>query len=253
MLSHVTGLQRVSFFAHPERLLAPTQVDELCALLCRRLDGEPIAYITGNKEFWSLALSVEHGVLVPRPDTELLVEKALSLYAHLPSGCIVELGTGSGAIALALAQEIEDQTIVAVERSTQALHVAAKNIKSFGLNRVQLIQASWLDALQSQSAAMIISNPPYLAADDEHLPSLKHEPHSALVSGITGLEDLEAIIKESLRVCKPGGVLLLEHGYQQGHDVRSLLTNYNYQSVQTDRDLAGHERVSYGYLALRHY
>lgn len=248
MLSHATGFSRVSFFAHPEKLLSPEQEAQLSTLLSRRLDGEPIAYITGNKEFWSLSLDVEPGVLVPRPDTEILVEKALSLYAQLPEGCIIELGTGSGAISLALAQEIDDQPIVAVERSVQALRVAANNITRFGMERVLLIQSSWLDALQSQSAAMIISNPPYLAADDEHLPSLKHEPHNALVSGSTGLEDLRSIIKESRRVCKPGAVLLLEHGYQQGHDVRSLLTNYNYQHVQTDRDLAGHERISYGYL-----
>ena len=183
----------------------------------------------------------------PRPDTEILVEKALDLHAHLPAGCIIELGTGTGAIALALAQEISDRSIIAVERNELALTVAAKNIERYGLARVQLVQASWLDALQSQSAGMIISNPPYLAADDEHLPSLKHEPHNALVSGSTGLEDLEAIIKASCRVCKPGGALLLEHGYQQGCDVRSLLTNYNYQQVQTDRDLAGHERISYGF------
>ena len=185
--------------------------------------------------------------MVPRPDTEILVEKALNLYSSLPSGHIIELGTGSGAIAIALAQEIEDRAIVAVERNDQALRIAAKNTEKFGMGRVQLMQASWLDALQTHSASMVISNPPYLAADDEHLPSLTHEPHNALVSGKTGLEDLEAIIKESCRVCKPGGALLLEHGYQQGHDVRTLLTNYNYQHVQTDRDLAGHERVSYGY------
>lgn len=211
------------------------------------MTGEPIAYIVGSKEFWSLPLRVEQGVLVPRPDTELLVEKALILHPQLPSGHIVELGTGSGAIALALAQEIEDRAIIAVEQNEQALRIAAINIKQFGLERVQLVQACWLDAFQAHCASMVISNPPYLAADDKHLPSLKHEPHNALVSGKTGLEDLEAIIKESCRVCKPGGVLLLEHGYQQGHDVRTLLTNYNYQHVQTDRDLAGHERISCGY------
>jgi len=192
-------------------------------------------------------LQVEPGVLVPRPDTEILVEKALAMYPQLPEGFIIELGTGSGAISVALAQELHNQTIVAVERNNLALRVAAKNIARFGRNSVLLMRASWLDALESQSASMIISNPPYLAADDEHLPSLKHEPHNALVSGSTGLEDLETIINESLRVCKPGGLLLLEHGYEQGAAVRSLLTNYNYQNVQTDRDLAGHERVSYGF------
>jgi release factor glutamine methyltransferase len=175
------------------------------------------------------------------------VEKALSVYSELPEGCIVELGTGSGAIALALAQEIDDQTIVAVEYNVQALRVAERNIKALGRDRVSLIHASWLDAIQSKSASMIVSNPPYLAEDDKHLPSLKHEPHNALVSGKTGLEDLETIIKHGYRVCKPGGVLLLEHGYQQGHDVRTLLTDYNYQHVQTACDLADHERVSYGY------
>lgn len=243
-------MQRVSFFAHPERVLTAAQTVKLTELLNRRLDGEPIAYITGNKEFWSLELTVGPGVLVPRPDTELLVEIALSLHPKLPAGCIIELGTGSGAVALALAQEIKNQTIIAIERNAPALHVAAQNIRDFGMERVRLIQASWLDALQSDSAAMIVSNPPYLATDDEHLPSLKYEPHNALVSGYTGLEDLEAIIKQSCRVCKPGGVVLLEHGYQQGHDVRSLLSSYNYHSIQTDHDLAGHERVSYGYFGL---
>ena len=243
----MTGYSRVSFFAHPERTLTTEQETRLSELLAKRIDGEPIAYLTGEKEFWSLTLKVAPGVLVPRPDTETLVEKALSLQSELPDGYLIELGTGSGAIALALAQEIANRPIVAVERNDIALHVAAKNIKQFGSERVHLIQASWLDALQTHSAAMIVSNPPYLAADDEHLPSLTHEPHNALVSGQTGLEDLEAIIKHSCRVCIPGGALLLEHGYQQGQDVRSLLTHYNYQQVQTDRDLAGHERVSYGY------
>lgn len=250
LLSHVTGLQRVAFFAHPEKILTTEQLSHLTGLLDRRLKGEPIAYITGSKEFWSLPLHVEPGVLVPRPDTELLVEKALNLYQQLPAGCIVELGTGSGAIALALAQEIDSRTILAVEHSTKALQVAARNIASLGRNRVLLTQASWLDAVQSHTAAMIISNPPYLAASDHHLPSLQHEPHTALVSGDTGLEDLERIIEQSRRVCKPGGVLLLEHGYQQGEDVRALLTRYHYQHVQTDRDLAGHERISYGFIGL---
>lgn len=226
------------------------QTAQLSALLDRRLNGEPLAYITGKKEFWSIALDVEPGVLVPRPDTELLVEIALRLYSQLPGGCIVELGTGSGAIALALAQELAKQTIVAVERNTLALRVAAKNIAIFGQNRVQLVQANWLDSLQSRSAAIIVSNPPYLATDDEHLPSLQHEPLNALVSGDTGLEDIETIIKDSCRVGKPGGVLLLEHGYQQGRAVRSLLSRYNYLSISTECDLAGLERVSYGYLPL---
>ena len=210
------------------------------------MSGEPIAYLTGAKEFWSLPLEVASGVLVPRPDTETLVEKALALEAQLPKGCIIELGTGSGAIALALAQEMPDRLIVAVERHTEALAVAAKNIQRLGYGRVHLHQGSWLDAVQSHSAALIISNPPYLAADDKHLPSLTHEPYTALVSGPSGLEDFEHIIEASLRVGVDGAHLLLEHGYQQGADVRSLFASYNYHSVDTDRDLANHERISYG-------
>ncbi len=210
------------------------------------MSGEPIAYLTGAKEFWSLPLEVAPGVLVPRPDTETLVEKALALEAQLPKGCIIELGTGSGAIALALAQEMPDRLIVAVERHPEALAVAANNIQRLGHGRVHLHQGSWLDAVQSHSAALIISNPPYLATDDEHLPSLSHEPYTALVSGPSGLEDFEHIIEASLRVGVDGAHLLLEHGYQQGADVRSLFASYNYQSIDTDRDLANHERISYG-------
>ena len=238
----------MSFFAHPEKPLPEEHIKQLNELLERRINGEPIAYITGTKEFWSLPLSVAPGVLVPRPDTETLVDTALALFPQLPSGHIVELGTGSGAIALALAQELGNQNIIAVERNNLALGIAAANIQRHGMGCVQLIQSSWLDALEENSACMVISNPPYLASDDEHLPSLTHEPYNALVSGKTGLEDLEAIIEDTCRVGKSGAVLLLEHGYEQGAAVRTLLSNYNYQKIQTDRDLPGHERVSYGYL-----
>lgn len=247
MLEFVSGYNRSVLFAYPERSLSAAQQQQLNALLARRCEGEPIAYITGTREFWSLPLSVVPGVLVPRPDTEILVEKALALEPSAPDGLIIELGTGSGAIALAMAQELPHRTIIAVEKHTEALLVAAANISRFGHGRVCLLQANWLDALTDNCAAMILANPPYLAANDAHLPSLQHEPITALVSGHTGLEDLETIVDTSQRVAKEGCVLLLEHGFDQAESVRSLFTAYNYQNVDTERDLAGHERVSYGY------
>lgn len=208
-----------------------------------------MAYILGQREFWSLPLTLAAGALIPRPDSELLVELALEYLPSLPSGDIIELGTGSGAIALALAQEVTDRPITAVERHAAALQIAHENIQTFGQGRVQLIQANWLDSTASNSAALILANPPYLASDDPHLPSLQFEPHSALVSGASGLEDIEHIIKASCRVGKPGSLLLLEHGEQQGSSVRSLLDSYNFERTKSCRDLAGHERVSLGFRA----
>ncbi len=247
LASHVTGRSRASLFAFPEAELTAEQSDTLQQLLQRRCQGEPLAYITGQREFWSLPLSLAAGALIPRPDTELLVDLALQHLPGLPPGDIFEPGTGSGAIALALAQEITDRPIVAIERHSAALQVAHDNIRQFGQGRVQLIQANWLDCIATESAAMIVSNPPYLASDDPHLPTLQYEPHTALVSGTSGLEDIELIIEASCRVGKPGCLLLLEHGNEQGSSVRSLLENYNFEQIQTCRDLSGHERVSLGY------
>lgn len=175
------------------------------------------------------------------------MEQALLRLPDLPEGDIVELGTGSGAIAVALAQEISDRHIVAVERHTAAIKVAQDNIGRFGKGRVQLVQGSWLDSMADNCAALIISNPPYLASNDPHLPTLHYEPQTALVSGVNGLEDLEQIISAARRVGCKGSLLLLEHGNEQGGAVRSLLDNYNFSRIQTERDLAGHERVSSGY------
>ncbi len=206
-----------------------------------------MAYIIGEREFWSLPLTLEAGALIPRPDTELLVELALEKLAGLPDGDIIELGTGSGAIALALAQEPGDRPIIAIERHDAALQIAKNNVRQFGHGRVQLVQGSWLDSIAPASAALIISNPPYLASDDPHLPSLQYEPRTALVSGTTGLEDFEQIVEASCRVGKPGSLLLLEHGQDQGASVRAILEHHGFDRIHTHRDLAGHERVSLAY------
>jgi len=245
LMGHVTGFSRARLFAFPETELCTEHGDALELLLGKRLSGTPLAYLTNQREFWSLPLVVTPDVLIPRPDTEVLVEKVLELEPDAPAGCIIELGTGSGAIALALAQELPQRTIIAVEKHSAALAIAHLNVRRFGLGRVQLVQGNWLDAVAPGSAAMIIANPPYLAADDEHLPHLACEPQSALVSGATGLEDLEHIIEATGGSGVNQCVLLLEHGYQQAAAVQSLMSNYNYSGISTEQDLAGLDRITY--------
>ena len=245
MVVQVTGLSRAKLYAFPETELSLTQQDTLELLLRKRLAGEPLAYLTQTREFWSLPLSVTPDVLIPRPDTETLVEKALELETSAPTGCIIELGTGSAAIALALAQELGHRPIVAIEKQAAALTIAQQNVKCFGLGRVQLVQGHWLDAISANGAAMIIANPPYLAADDEHLPLLTYEPHNALVSGPTGLEDLEQIIQTATVAGTDGCFLMLEHGCSQASAVQSLMSDYNYSGITTHHDLAGLDRITF--------
>ena len=244
--SHTLGISRTRIFAFPETPIAGDKQTALDALLHRRLSGEPLAYITGSKEFWSMPLHVSPGTLVPRGDTEILVEKALQMATVAPAGMIAELGTGTGAIAIALATELPDRTIIAVERSDDALKVAQRNVQQHASNRVQLLRGSWLNAICDNSIAMIVSNPPYLAADDPHLPDLTYEPTPALVSGPTGLEDLEHIFRQARRCGVNGAPLIVEHGCSQGEQVRTLLLHYGYADVGTSADLAGLDRVSFG-------
>jgi len=247
LVSFVTGYSRTSLFAHPEWRLDDAHKVTLNELLRRRIAGEPIAYLTGVREFWSMPLMVAPGVLVPRPDTETLIEKALELIPRTTNGNIIELGTGSGAIAIALANELPSRSVIAVEKSTTALRVAAINIARFAKKPIPLMQSNWLDSIRDDAAAVIVANPPYLSADDSHLPDLVFEPQEALVSGDTGLEDLEHIIKDSIRAGRNGCLIMLEHGFEQGAAVRALLTHYGYSDVNTHRDLAGLARISYGY------
>ena len=232
--------------AFPERPLSDEQDQTLHTLLTRRIDGEPVAYILGVREFWSAELMVAQGALVPRPDTEILVEKALELEQHAPDGYIVELGTGSGAIVIAMALELPTRQFIAIEKSAAALKIAQTNIDNYAPDNVQLIHASWLDSIADNSVAMVLANPPYLANNDSHLKQLHHEPHEALVSGSSGLEDLDIIIGDTVRVTRPGAPLVVEHGSEQGTAVRELFGNYHYKSVGTEQDLAGHERISFG-------
>ncbi len=210
----------------------------------RRLSGEPLAYITGKREFFGLTLQVDRRVLDPRPDTETLVDWALDVLMHTPHPHVVDLGTGSGAIALAIQHERSDAIVTAVDASTDALAVAQANADRLELP-VRLIQGSWLTPLQ-QRFDLIVSNPPYIAEGDSHLPALVHEPIEALTSGPDGLDDIRLIVAQSPACLLPGGWLLLEHGHDQADAVAALLCRQGFVNVQSRKDLAGIARCTGG-------
>ena len=212
------------------------------ALCQRRLAGEPLAYIVGSKPFFGLDLRVDKRVLVPRPDTETLVEWALTFDT---ARTVLDMGTGSGAIALAIKSIRPDWQITALDASADALAVAQSNAKRLNLN-VNFLQSSWFDALTEAKFDIIVSNPPYIVEGDWHMAALAHEPKQALTSGADGLDDIRHIIAESPPFLTSGGWLLLEHGYNQAAAVRDLLSQRGFQQVQSKQDLAGIERCSGG-------
>jgi len=240
--------QRAWLRAHDTDAL-PLSAEQAFATLCqRRLAGEPVAYLLGRKEFFGLDLVVDARVLVPRPDTETLVEWALELHGPQPLK-VVDLGTGSGAIALALQQARPAWQVWAVDASAQALAVAQLNAQRLGLP-IRLHQGNWLEGLEVAEGRfdLIVSNPPYIAEGDVHLPALAHEPQSALISGADGLDDIRRITVQAIEQLAPGGWLLLEHGHEQAGAVQSLLSQAGMVSVQSRADLAGTARCSGGQL-----
>jgi len=248
LLARATGLSRALLLAHGERGVAAAEAGQFRAECARRASGEPLAYIEGHKEFWSLDLVVTPDVLVPRPETELLVERCLAL---LPADSrrVADLGTGSGAIAIALAQERPRWEITAVDASSAALDVARGNAARLGITNIRFLQGNWCDALEADFEAdnpfdAIVGNPPYIAEQDPALDLLRHEPLSALASGPQGLDDLRRIISDAPRHLKGDGWLLLEHGASQAEEVRHLLRPDDWQDVACLKDLAGNDRVS---------
>ncbi|CAN0602831.1 unnamed protein product, partial [Ectocarpus sp. 12 AP-2014] len=217
------------------------------AWLQRRQQGEPVAYLLGKREFWSLPLTVTPATLIPRPETELLIECALEL--SLPGDArVVDLGTGSGAIALALAHERPHWQVTGVDVSAEALEVARANAESLGLARVDWRLGNWLEPLGTERFSLIVSNPPYVTPDDPHLEmgDLPFEPRSALVAGEDGFADLRLITEAAPDHLVPEGWLMLEHGFEQGEGVRDLLTRAGFEAVRSHRDLSGQERISVG-------
>lgn len=235
---------RAWLLTHDTDALPPSAHTALHAAAQRRAGGEPLAYITGYKEFFGLNLAVDARVLVPRPDTETLVEWTLAVLSTRPGARVVDLGTGSGAIALALKATRGDLQVVAVDYSTDALTVAQANAQRLGLD-VQFQQGSWLNPVVGPFDA-IVSNPPYIAAADHHLAALTHEPLQALASGADGLDDIRTIIAHAPAHLCSSGWLLLEHGYDQADAVRAMMDQAGLQNVQSRRDLAGIERCSGG-------
>lgn len=250
LLLHVLERERSWLFAHATDPVEPAHAAAFEALLAKRVAGAPVAYLLGRRGFWTLDLEVSPATLIPRPETELLVELAL---ARLPEDAalrVADLGTGSGAIALALASERPQASVIATDLSEAALAVAARNAQRHALGNVSVRLGAWYAPLAGERFDLIATNPPYIASDDPHLVQgdLRFEPATALASGLDGLDDIRLIIAGAAAHLLPGGWLLIEHGWDQGEAIRALLRDAGFQSVATERDLEQRDRVSLGCL-----
>ena len=254
LLAHVLHKSRAWLYTWPEHQLDAKQIEQFNQLLQRRLHGEPVAHLIGTQEFWSLSLQVTPDTLIPRPETELLVELALERIPANASWRIADLGTGSGAIALAVAKERPACQVIATDKSTAALDIAKQNARLNQVGNVTFLPGDWLVAVKDEPPfEMILSNPPYIKEDDPHLlqGDVRFDPDSALQAGAEGLDDLQQIIQQTLAHLKPGGWLLLEHGYDQKAAVMQLLQQAGYEQIEDYPDLAGQPRVAAGHKSLK--
>lgn len=251
LLAEACGRNKAWLIAHDDELLSAEVAVRFEGWVARREQGEPVAYILGWREFYGHRFTVAPGVLIPRPETELLVEEGLGAVAKVTAPRILDLGTGSGCIAISLALARPDAQVWAVDFSAEALEIATANAQTLGA-KVEFVRSDWTASLQVSDFDLIVSNPPYIAPDDEHLTQgdLRFEPRTALAAGDAGLADLRRIVAAATGLLKPGGTLLCEHGYDQAGLMREVLVEKGFSPVQY-RDLAGIVRVSGGKLALQ--
>jgi release factor glutamine methyltransferase len=244
LLCQTIDMPRSYLFAHPEDELDDLTRERFESLLARRFDGEPMSYITGVREFWSRELLVSPATLVPRPETELLVELALREVPREAEWRILDLGTGSGAIAISIAAERRLCEITATDASDEALAIAAENVRQADLGNVSCITGNWTEPVAAQRFDLIVSNPPYVRNDDEVLQNLRYEPLSALASGDDGLDDIRILARDCVAILADSGWLMLEHGADQQEDVASILEAEGWVDVACHNDLAGKPRVT---------
>jgi release factor glutamine methyltransferase len=248
LLAEALGMDRGRMLARTERRLEPDAAVRFARLVDRRAAGEPVAYLLGRREFWTLTLEVTPAVLVPRPETELLVELALECLRGQPAPAVLDLGAGSGAVGLAIAAECPAARVDLVDASAAAVAVAERNRTRLALGNARTLCGHWYRPVAGARYALIVANPPYLAADDPELgaPGLRHEPRAALVAGPTGLEAIEEVVRAAREHLVPGGALIVEHGATQGEAVRARFAAAGLAGVSTHRDLAGLERATLG-------
>jgi len=246
LVCHLLSKNSAWLYAHSDDLINDHQIQQLNSWAEELKQGKPLAYITGIKEFWTLTLKVNEHTLIPRAETELLIETIQQL-SDSPKK-ILDLGTGSGAIALSLATLFPKAHITASDQSIEALKVAQSNAKLNRIHNVQFIQSNWFDSFTDDSYDIIVSNPPYIDSMDEHLANLSYEPISALVADDHGLSDFKSISQKAYKYLKPGGLLMFEHGWQQSEAVSQILQDVELVNISTQKDLLGHNRITWGYL-----
>lgn len=251
LLAHIMGINHLTLKYKPEQQLTSEQQSVFLQKIERLKQGEPLAYVIGEQDFWSLTLKVTPATLIPRPDTETLVEQALALIDKTQNVTVLDLGTGSGAIALSIAKERLNVNVIATDFSAEALLVAKQNAVFNNINNVQFMQGSWYDALPAQQRFdVIVSNPPYIDEHDQHLINLTHEPITALTAKNNGLADIEVIIAQAPQWLNAQGWLLVEHGFDQAQAVQQLFVQSGFSDVNTVKDYGSNDRVTMGQIFL---
>lgn len=254
LLCKVMNINRTYLYTYPEKIISNIDFLTYKTLIKSRVNGEPIAYLTGEREFWSLPISVSKHTLIPRPETECLVEKTLEVITT-DDARILDLGTGSGAIAIALAHTRPNWQIIACDKSEEALLIAKNNANKLGISNITFLHSDWFTNINTAPFHAIVSNPPYIRELDEHLNEgdVRFEPRSALVSGVDGLNSLRHIIQNGCKHLLQDGWLILEHGYNQKEEVKRILNSYGYHNIQCRQDNQGNDRVSSGQISLDLY